>query len=160
MLLQKNSGDGVPAMLIKPDKSHLIGWQKLYRAYGEFYNHPVTDVGLDTVWKWIMDEGHVLDARVVADQDHGIIGLMHFRAMPRPLHGVEIGFLDDLFVEPAHRGSGIAEMMLKELAVIGRNRGWSVVRWLTADDNYRARGLYDRLASKTSWNLYEMACQT
>jgi hypothetical protein len=30
------------------------------------------------------------------------------------------------------------------------------VRWLTADNNYRARGLYDRCATRTHWITYEM----
>ena len=29
-------------------------------------------------------------------------------------------------------------------------------RWITADDNYRARTLYDRVAKKTAWNTYEI----
>jgi hypothetical protein len=27
---------------------------------------------------------------------------------------------------------------------------------MTGVDNYRARGLYDTLSNKTSWNLFEM----
>jgi hypothetical protein len=30
------------------------------------------------------------------------------------------------------------------------------MRWITADDNYRARTLYDRIGKKALWNLYEM----
>jgi hypothetical protein len=29
------------------------------------------------------------------------------------------------------------------------------VRWLTAEDNYRARTLYDRVAGKTAFILYQ-----
>jgi hypothetical protein len=39
---------------------------------------------------------------------------------------------------------------------VGRSRGWRTIRWTTADDNYRARTLYDQLAVKTSWNLYDL----
>ena len=35
-------------------------------------------------------------------------------------------------------------------------QGWGVLRWITRDNNYRARGLYDKLAQKTDWTLYEM----
>ena len=50
----------------------------------------------------------------------------------------------------------LALFALAHLAEVARARGWSVVRWITADDNYRARTLYDRVARKTSWNLYEL----
>ncbi|MEZ5858142.1 MAG: hypothetical protein R3D28_03925 [Geminicoccaceae bacterium] len=70
--------------------------------------------------------------------------------------GADIGFLDDLFVDPKARGPrASAGPWIEAVAGIARERGWSVVRWLTADDNYRARALYDRLAVKTAWNLYE-----
>ena len=42
------------------------------------------------------------------------------------------------------------------MAEIGRQRGWTVIRWLTADDNYRARGVYDRHAKRTMWITYQL----
>jgi len=36
------------------------------------------------------------------------------------------------------------------------DRGWDVVRWTTADDNYRARSTYDKLATRTTWITYDM----
>jgi len=36
-------------------------------------------------------------------------------------------------------------------------RGWALVRWITRDNNYRARGLYDRLALRSDWITYEMS---
>jgi hypothetical protein len=38
---------------------------------------------------------------------------------------------------------------------MARERGWSVVRWITADDNYRGRGVYDRVAKRTMWITYD-----
>ena len=35
-------------------------------------------------------------------------------------------------------------------------RGWSVVRWITAADNHRARAAYDRVATATPWVTYDM----
>lgn len=144
--------------LISPTPAHQQGWVQLYQAYGDFYEHPVSADTLATVWRWLNDTAHPLDCRLAVSPTGGLLGFMHFRAMPRPLHGVEIGFLDDLFVEPSSRGYGVAQEMLEQLAVIAADKEWAVVRWLTADNNYRARGLYDRVAKKTAWNLYEMAC--
>ena len=68
-----------------------------------------------------------------------VVGLAHFRSMPSPLRAAEIGFLDDLFVDPAARGSGAAEALLKEVDWIAGERV-EVVRWITRDKR-RARGL-------------------
>ena len=35
-------------------------------------------------------------------------------------------------------------------------RGWPSLQWLTADDNYRGRTLYDRIGKRTMWITYEM----
>ena len=50
----------------------------------------------------------------------------------------------------------MADALFERLAAIGRERGWSSLRWLTADDNYRARALYDRRAKRTMWITYQM----
>ena len=39
---------------------------------------------------------------------------------------------------------------------VGRERGWTVIRWITAEDNYRGRAVYDRVAEKTRWLTYEI----
>ena len=76
--------------------------------------------------------------------------------MPRPLNGSTAGFLDDLFVDPGFRGGGVADRLIAAVAALGRKRGWTVIRWLTADDNYRARGVYDRHAKRTMWITYQI----
>ena len=64
--------------------------------------------------------------------------------------------LDDLFVDPDCRGHKVGEQLIGHVAEVARNRGWATVRWLTADDNYRARTLYDRVGRKSHFNLYEL----
>ena len=38
---------------------------------------------------------------------------------------------------------------------LGEEQGWPVIRWITAENNYRARALYDRLSDKTHWVTYQ-----
>jgi ribosomal protein S18 acetylase RimI-like enzyme len=137
------------ALADKPD------WARLYAGYAAFYKVEQTDAMRDTVWGWLMDPTHTTEG-LVAEQDGCVIGLAHYRAFARPLSASTGGFLDDLFVDPAARGSGAAEALLQALAAEGRNRGWTVIRWITAEDNYRARGLYDRVADRTKWVTYDI----
>ena len=132
------------------------GWEPLFLGYAEFYRVAMTDETMDTVWAWIHDPDNVVEA-LVAERDGALVGLAHYRAMPSPLRGATLGFLDDLYVDPAARGARIGEKLLLRLGEIAAGRGWRCVRWITADDNYRARSLYDRVAAKTAWNTYEMA---
>ena len=41
------------------------------------------------------------------------VGLMNFREMSSPLRGKKVGFLDDLFVLPASRGTVVVDEMFK-----------------------------------------------
>lgn len=57
-----------------------------------------------------------------------LVGLAHYRPFARPLSATTGCFLDDLFVDPARRGSGAADLLLTELARLAAENGWSVVR--------------------------------
>ena len=131
-----------------------VKWLEVYRYYAEHYEVSLTDAGIKATWSWLMEPNHPLNG-IVAEIE-SIVGLAHYRAMPSPLRGMHIGFLDDLIVKPSARGSGAARMLLGELKVIAKREEWPAFRWITRDDNYRARSLYDKVASKTDWNVYEM----
>ena len=130
-------------------------WQELYRGYADFYKVEMNEQIIQTVWNWLHDESHEVSG-LVYEVDDNIVGFAHYRRMPRPLTGKDIGFLDDLFVEPKYRGQKIGEKILNELKKISNLKGWHLIRWITRDDNFRAKNLYDRVAQKTSWDLYEL----
>ena len=106
----------------KPNSVDLPQWQALYRDYADFYKMPMDERGLNTVWAWIQDDKMDFEARVVKNEQGVLLGFMHFRSMPSPLRGVVIGFLDDLFVTPEYRGSGVVQALFTELKVISRER--------------------------------------
>ncbi|MGL6210431.1 MAG: GNAT family N-acetyltransferase [Paracoccaceae bacterium] len=130
-------------------------WDQLYAGYAAFYRVEQTDAMRDRVWGWLMDAAHGTEG-LVAEGPGGLVGLAHFRAFARPLSASVGGFLDDLFVDPAARGAGVVEALLEAVSETGRQRGWTVIRWITADDNYRARAVYDRLAERTKWVTYDI----
>ncbi|PJJ71689.1 acetyltransferase (GNAT) family protein [Diaminobutyricimonas aerilata] len=130
-------------------------WRRLYRGYVEFYQTEKSEESYDLVWGWLMDPDHELGA-YVAEVEGRLVGIAHWRPFVRPLNGSVGCYLDDLFVEPEARGSGVADALLARLRRLAAERGWSVVRWITAEDNYRARARYDRIAERTPWVTYDM----
>jgi ribosomal protein S18 acetylase RimI-like enzyme len=130
-------------------------WEKLYRGYADFYKVEMNDKILQTLWSWLHDKSHEVEG-LVYEVDGNIVAFAHYRRMPRPLKGQDIGFLDDLFVDPGHRGQRIGEKILNELKKISKSKGWNLIRWITHVENVRAKSLYDRVAQKTSWDLYEL----
>jgi GNAT superfamily N-acetyltransferase len=127
-------------------------WVELYRGYAAFYEVPPPD--LDQLWHRITELGDL--ECFVAEQDGEVVGIAHVREFARPLEGDWGGFLDDLFVDPARRGSGAGEALLEHLRALARERGWGVVTWITGADNAVARRLYDRLAEVQPWVTYDM----
>ncbi|WP_370223243.1 GNAT family N-acetyltransferase [Pararhodobacter marinus] len=144
-------------MIIRqPQESDRAAWERLYAGYAEFYG-VAQDAGMRArVWGWILDPAHEVEAVVAEDAAGQLVGLAHFRPFARPLAASVGGYLDDLFVAPAARGSGAAPALLEALRDEGRKRGWSVIRWITAEDNHRARALYDKQARATGWKTYDM----
>ena len=130
-------------------------WEKLYKGYADFYKVEMNDKILNTLWNWVNDKNHEIEA-IVYEVDGNIVAFAHYRRMPRPLKGQNICFLDDLFVDPDYRGKKIGEKILNELKKISKSNGWDLIRWITHKENIRAKTLYDRVAQKTSWDLYEM----
>ena len=131
-------------------------WDSLYAGYAAFYKVTQTQAMRDAVWDWLMNLGHGTEGLVACADDGQLIGLAHYRAFARPLSASTGGFLDDLFVDPHLRGSGAADALIAALRDIGAARGWTVIRWITAEDNYRARGVYDRVAMRTPWVTYDI----
>lgn len=136
-------------------------WTRLYRGYAAFYETPTSDQHQAQIWSWIHDDRSII-ALVAApiDADGNEVGepqgLAHLREWVRPLRGVIAGYLDDLFVDPGHRGSGAVDALYVAMGRLATERDWAIIRWTTADDNYRARAVYDKLATRTSWITYDM----
>jgi GNAT superfamily N-acetyltransferase len=135
---------------------HRAAWEELYAGYAAFYRVEQTPAMRATVWGWLFDPAHEAQGLVALGPAGAVIGLAHFRPFARPLAASTGGFLDDLFVAPEARGSGAAQALIHGVATHGRERGWTVIRWITADDNYRGRAVYDRVAEKTRWLTYEI----
>ncbi|MBR0667305.1 GNAT family N-acetyltransferase [Roseomonas hellenica] len=143
--------------IVPLEQRHREGWERLYAGYAAFYKVEQTPEMRATVWGWIHDPAHEVKALVAEDAEGRAIGLAHYRPYARPLRAGYGGFLDDLFVDPAARGTRVADALIARLSEIGREKGWNVIRWITADDNYRGRGVYDRVATRTMWITYDIA---
>lgn len=92
-----------------------------------------------------------LDARIVA---YAVVFETYstFRAAP-------ILYLEDIYVTPAARRSGVAGAMMRELAREAQRRGCPKMAWVVLDWNVDAQRFYDRLGAAPSkgWLPYEVA---
>ena len=130
-------------------------WSDLYKGYADFYKVPMNTEILDAVWGWIHDKNHVVKG-ICFELKGKIVGIAHYRTMPRPLKGQYMGFLDDLFVEPNYRGQKIAKKLIEHLKSLSKTNNWHGIRWITHSSNENAKKLYDKIANNTGFDLYEL----
>lgn len=68
-------------------------------------------------------------------------------------------YLEDLFVRPAARGSGLGRALLAHLAVQAVERGCARLEWSVLDWNAPAIGFYERIGSQSleDWRLRRLS---
>ena len=68
-------------------------------------------------------------------------------------------YLEDLFVLPEHRGSGIGRALLERLAQLAVERGCGRLEWAVLDWNEGAIRFYERLGARpnSDWTIYRLA---
>ena len=130
-------------------------WEKLYKGYADFYKAEMNNKILETVWNWLHNKNHEVQG-IVYVIDANIVALAHCRRMSSPLRGQDMGFLDDLYVDPKYRSQKIGEKLINKIKEISKSKGLNLVRWITRNDNVRAKSLYDRVSKKTNWDTYEL----
>jgi len=130
-------------------------WSNLYKSYAEFYKVPMNKKILNKLWSWIHDENHIVKG-ICFELESKIVGIAHYRTMPRPIKGQYIGFLDDLFVEPDFRGKKIAQKIIDHLKSLSKANNWDGIRWITHSSNENGKKLYDKIANNTGFELYEL----
>lgn len=67
-------------------------------------------------------------------------------------------YLEDLFVEPEHRGKGIGKGLLVHVAKIAVDRGYGRIEWAVLDWNTPSIEFYRRLGAIAldDWRLYRL----
>ena len=140
-------------------QKHYDVWIELYHKYAEYYQVDIPKDNFDLTWKWLTSENYPFWG-ILADVDSKIVGFAHFRSLPSPLDSCEVGFLDDLFVLQEYRGKKIGYSLIEKVHQIGKSKNWPYINWITKDDNYTARTLYDKISTKTDWNFYELTVKS
>jgi ribosomal protein S18 acetylase RimI-like enzyme len=129
-------------------------WRELFRDYGVFYETRFDDAVLDGVWAWLMDPQHEVSA-LVAEDGGQLVGFAHIRRVADTFTAGPSWFLDDLYVLPDARGRGVARALIERGYADATASGGGTFRWITAADNETAQLLYDRIATRAGWVVYE-----
>jgi GNAT superfamily N-acetyltransferase len=94
----------------------------------------------------------------VAEADGQVVGMalwfLNFSTW-RGTHGI---YLEDLYVQPAHRGSGLGRELLRTLAGVCVERGYSRLEWAVLDWNTPSIEFYKAAGAvpMDEWTVFRM----
>ena len=128
----------------------------LVRAYCDFYEVSPSDDDLLWLSRSLIDdperEGVQLLARDAGGTAAGFATIFWSWATTS---AERIGIMNDLYVEPGARGTGVAEALIEACRAECRRRGAGKLTWQTALDNERAQKVYERVgARREQWLDY------
>jgi GNAT superfamily N-acetyltransferase len=96
---------------------------------------------------------------LVAESDNQVVGFaLYFRNFStwEGVHGI---YLEDLYVMPEYRGSGLGRALLASLAGLAIERGYARLEWAVLDWNQPAIEFYRSLGAVAmeEWTVYRLS---
>ncbi|HWI44226.1 MAG TPA: GNAT family N-acetyltransferase [Nocardioides sp.] len=107
--------------------------------------------------EWLFGDDAVASA-LVAEVAGRVVGIALWFRTYSTWTGVPGIHLEDLFVEPEHRGSGTGKALLTALARIAVARGYQRLEWVVLDWNEPAIAFYESLGARPmkEWTTYRL----
>ncbi|MBN8633042.1 MAG: GNAT family N-acetyltransferase [Rhodobacterales bacterium] len=143
------------AIVIRPLRPEdEASWRRLWALYLAFYKTEVPEaVYVSTFARLLGDDPQDFSA-LVAEVDGQPMGLTHYLFHRHAWKIENVCYLQDLFVDPAARGTGLGRKLIEAVYARADAAGSPAVYWLTQDFNHEARQLYDRIAKVTPFIRY------
>jgi GNAT superfamily N-acetyltransferase len=130
----------------------------LMRGYCDFYEVSPSDDALLAVSRALLEDPQNSGLQLIARDDDGqAVGFATVYWTFSTTQAQRIGVMNDLFVIPASRGTGLADALIGECAERCRAAGAPSLEWQTALDNHRAQAVYERVGGQRSqWLDYSL----
>jgi GNAT superfamily N-acetyltransferase len=146
------------AVAIRPVAANdVVEWRRLWTSYLEFYAATVPEEVYRTTFARLISEGSPEINGLIAEVDGRPVGLVHYIFHRHGWKVEEVCYLQDLYVAPEARGTGLGRALIEAVYVRADAAGRPAVYWLTQEFNHEARKLYDRIAKVTPFIRYNRA---
>lgn len=154
--MQADGRSGAAAVHVRPlEARDKAAWAPLFRGYIEFYKASLPDEVIEGTWQRLMQGGEGFHIGLVAvDEADRPIGLAHVLFHRSTWSPTWYCYLEDLFVDPARRQKGVGRALIEATYREADARKCTRTYWATQEFNYRARTLYDQLATKSAFLQY------
>ena len=132
-------------------------WGRLWDGYCRFYERKMSSRVTRYTWERIMNPASPVHAIVAERPRDGVIGMANYVIHENTWTLTPVCYLEDLFVDPKKRAVGVGEALIDWLVRETKRRNWSRLYWNTKENNYRARGLYDKYTQHSGFLRYVIA---
>ena len=129
-------------------------WRALWEGYCRFYERVLSEDVTRHTWQRIMDGESPVNAIVAEREGSGVIAIANYILHENTWTLTPVCYLEDLYVDPAQRAEGVGRQLIDWLVAEMQARGWSRLYWNTKENNYRARGLYDKYTPRDPFVRY------
>lgn len=127
----------------------------MWKAYLAFYETTLPEDIYALTFSRLLSGAANEYAGFLAVLDGKPVGLAHFIFHRSCWHKNSICYLQDLFADPDVRGQGIGRALIEAVYARANAEKAEEVYWMTQDFNANARKLYDRIADKTPFIIYQ-----
>ena len=129
-------------------------WLELFKEYIKFYKSKLSDAQYELTWQRINSDFNMHG--LLAEVDGQVVGLTHYIFRPDTWEVEDFCYLEDLYVDPKARKSGVGRALIKAVEEIAIAKGSKRLYWTTAPDNLVARSLYEKLAvsDRVQYKIY------
>jgi GNAT superfamily N-acetyltransferase len=135
------------------NSDHHAAWLPLWRGYQAFYKTDIAPEVSAVTWSRLLDRAEPMGAALAWDGT-AAVGLVHHIRHRSCWTIGDYVYLQDLFVSPEARGSGIGRKLIEYVYGLAREAGCARVHWLTHESNTDAMLLYDRIAERSGFIQY------
>jgi GNAT superfamily N-acetyltransferase len=144
------------AMIVRPiEATDHAEWRRLWDAYCAFYKVQLSEQVTARTWERLLDERHPMIGFVAATAEgRALSGICHCILHDNTWGTRPICYLEDLYVDAATRGRGVGRSLIQHVICEAKARGWARVYWVTEEDNYAARRLYDQFVKRDEFVRY------
>ena len=129
-------------------------WSVLWDGYCRFYERDISEPITRHAWSRIMEFAAPVHAIVAEDSNDGVIGMSNYILHENTWTLTPVCYLEDLFVDPKKRAAGVGQQLIDWLVAEMKAQKWSRLYWNTKENNYRARGLYDKYTPHSGFLRY------
>ena len=133
-------------------------WLVLWDGYNAFYERVgATALPAEitrTTWARFFDPGEPMHA-LVAELDGELVGFVQYIFHRSTISIAPVCYLRDLFTAPSARGRGIATALIERVYGEARREGAPKVYWMTGETNRTAQRLYDKIAERSDFRIYQ-----